>query len=224
LLAAGREGFAARVVGEPFLEAVEHMYAEPVDAVRKDGIERSDTMMAGFYIQHNTSIGLRCFASGILFGLGSLYELLHNAIILGSLFGHMSTKPQGVNFYTFVTAHSAFELTAIVVSGAAGMRLGWGLVDTRGQSRLSSLRREAKNALPAVGAAVVLFVLAALVEGYVSASPLPYWAKATVAVASAAIIVAYLSLGGRAKADGPAGSRDVPADGSRIVAARCIIR
>ena len=77
-----------------------------------------------------------------------------------------------------MTAHSSFELTAIIVSAAAGLRLGWGLIDTQGQSRVSSLRREAANALPAVGAAVVLFVLAAFVEGYVSASSVPYWAKA----------------------------------------------
>jgi uncharacterized membrane protein SpoIIM required for sporulation len=109
----------------------------------------------------------------------------------------MVTTPHAINFYTFVTAHSSFELTAIVLSGAAGLRLGWGLVDTQGQSRLSSLRREAANALPALGAAVVLFVLAALVEGYVSASPLPYTAKAAVAILSATAIIAYLTLGGR---------------------------
>jgi uncharacterized membrane protein SpoIIM required for sporulation len=218
LLAAGRDGFAASVVGGPFLEMIEHMYAEPVNAVRKDDMQRSDTMMAGFYIQHNTSIGLRCFASGILFGLGSLYELFHNAIIFGSLFGHMMTRPQAVNFYTFVTAHSAFELTAIVVSGAAGLRLGWGLVDTKGQSRLSSLRREAGNALPAVGAAVVLFVLAAIVEGYVSASSLPYSVKAAVAVFSAALIVAYLTLGGRREAANLARGPDVSSDQPRQMA------
>ena len=48
-----------------------------------------------------------------------------------------------------------------------------------------------------MGVAVVLFVLAALVEGYVSASSLPYWAKAAVAILSAASIIAYLALGGR---------------------------
>jgi uncharacterized membrane protein SpoIIM required for sporulation len=197
LLAAGREGFAAQVVGEPFVEEIEHLYSEPVDAERKDGIQRNDTMMTGFYIQHNTGIGLRCFASGIVFGVGSLSELLCEGIILGTLFGHMVTTPHALNFYTFVTAHSSFELTAIVLSGAAGLRLGWGLVDTRGQSRLSSLRREAANALPALGAAVVLFVLAALVEGYVSASRLPYTAKAAVAILSATVIIAYLMLGGR---------------------------
>ena len=98
-----------------------------------------------------------------------------------------------------VTAHSSFELTAIVVSAAAGLRLGWGLIDTQGQSRLSSLRREAAGSLPAVGAAVVLFVCAAIVEGYISASSAPYWAKAAVAIMSAAVIIAYLTLGGRAK-------------------------
>ena len=59
------------------------------------------------------------------------------------------------------------------------------------------LGRESANALPAVGAAVVLFVLAALVEGYISASSLPYSAKAAVAILSATVIVAYLALGGR---------------------------
>ena len=138
--------------------------------------------MAGFYIQHNTTIGLQCYAWGILFGIGSLYQLFTNALIFGTLFGYMLTQPHGANFFEFVTAHSAFELTAIIVSSAAGMRLGWGLIDTQGQSRISSLRREAVNSLPAVGVAVVLFVLAALVEGYVSASSLPYWAKASVAI------------------------------------------
>jgi uncharacterized membrane protein SpoIIM required for sporulation len=197
LLAAGREDFARQVVDESFLEEIDHLYSQPVDAERKDGMQRNDTLMTGFYIQHNTGIGLRCFASGIIFGVGSLLELLVEGIILGTLFGHMVTTPYAQNFYTFVTAHSSFELTAIVLSGAAGLRLGWGLVDTQGQSRLSSLRREAANSLPAVGAAVVLFVLAALVEGYVSASPLPYAAKAAVAILSATVIIAYLMLGGR---------------------------
>ena len=109
----------------------------------------------------------------------------------------MATSPSAGNFYEFVTAHGPFELTAIVLSGAAGLRLGWGLVETQGQTRLASLRREAANALPIVGAASVLFVLAAFLEGFVSASPLPYAAKAAIAIASAALLLCYLLLGGR---------------------------
>jgi uncharacterized membrane protein SpoIIM required for sporulation len=200
LLAAGRTDFARLVLGPAFLEQFDHMYSQRVDPASPDGAgaRRSDTMMAGFYIQHNASIGLRCFAWGILFGLGSLYQLFYNAMIFGTLCGYMTTRPQAANFFSFVTAHSAFELTAIIVSAAAGLRLGWGLIDTKGQSRVSSLAREAAAALPAIGAAVVLFVLAACVEGFVSASSLPYGAKAAVAIASAGIIVAYLTLGGLA--------------------------
>jgi uncharacterized membrane protein SpoIIM required for sporulation len=213
LLSAGRPDFAPRVLGEPFLGQIDHMYAEPVNVARSDGLDRNDTLMTGFYIQHNTAIGLQCFAWGILFGLGSLYQLFSNALVFGTLFGYMTTRPHGANFFHFVTAHSAFELTAIIVSGAAGLRLGWGLIDTKGQSRISSLRREAGNSLPAVGVAVVLFVLAALVEGYVSASSLPYWSKAVVAVCSAACIIAYLSLGGRGEpvtANRSSGERAAP--------------
>jgi uncharacterized membrane protein SpoIIM required for sporulation len=157
--------------------------------------------MAGFYIQHNASIGLRSFAWGILLGLGSLWQLLSNGIGLGAVFGHMAVSPYAANFFSFVTAHSSFELTALVLAGAAGLRMGWGLVDTKGQTRVGSLRREALRALPALNASVVLFVLAAFIEGFVSASALPYWAKANVGVLSAMLILAYLTLGARHPVD-----------------------
>ena len=88
-----------------------------------------------------TMPGSACLAmpGGLLFGLGSLWTLASNAIVLGTVFGHMATVPQAGNFYTFVTAHGPFELTAIVFAGAAGLRLGSGLIDTRGRSRLGSL-------------------------------------------------------------------------------------
>ena len=44
------------IVGDPFLEQLDQMYSQPIGS-REDGLQRSDTMMAGFYIQHNTSIG-----------------------------------------------------------------------------------------------------------------------------------------------------------------------
>jgi uncharacterized membrane protein SpoIIM required for sporulation len=210
LLAAARPDFARQIVGPAALEAFDHQYAEPIGSARGRALRGSDTLMAGFYIQHNASIGLRCFAWGIVFGIGSLYELVSNAIIIGVLAGHMATKPQAINFFTFVTAHAPFELTAIIVSAAAGLRLGWGLIETKGQSRIGSLRREAAAALPALFSAVVLFFLAAFVEGYVSASPLPYRFKTAVALVSAALIIAYLTVGGREPtgAGRPGKSRD----------------
>jgi uncharacterized membrane protein SpoIIM required for sporulation len=193
LLGAGRPRFAEQVVGESMLTQMEQMYDRPLSERQ----ERSDAAMAGFYIQHNAGIGLKCYAWGLLLGLGTLYQLIFNGAITGAIFGHMVTTPQASNFYQFVTAHAPFELTALVFSGAAGLRLGWGLIETHGQSRLASLRREALASLPTAGAAVFLFVLAAFLEGFVSASSMPYWGKAAIATLSAALILVYLMLGGR---------------------------
>jgi uncharacterized membrane protein SpoIIM required for sporulation len=197
-VAAAQPGYAAKVLGDHQIEQMEQMYEHSLDgSERKDKLERNDSAMAGFYILNNAGIGLRCYAWGIFFGIGSLEMLASNAIVIGLVFGHMATTTQAGNFFTFVTAHGPFELTAIVFSGAAGLRLGSGLIFTKGQSRLASLKREAANSLPIAGVAVILFILAAFLEGFVSASPLPYWAKATIALHCAAVLAFYLFALGR---------------------------
>ena len=195
LLSAGRPGYAAKVVGEGHVEAMESMYERPLDD--KSMQDRNDSLRTGYYIIHNAGIGLSCYAWGLMFGIGSLWTLASNAIALGSIFGHMATTPQAGNFYTFVTAHGPFELTAIVFAGAAGLRLGSGLIVTRGLARLASLRREAARSLPIVGVSVILFILAAFLEGFVSPSALPYVAKAGVALLCTLLLAFYLFALGR---------------------------
>ena len=81
------------------------------------------------------------FRVGIVIRTGDDYQLLSNGLALGMVFGHMGVSPNASHFFHFVTAHGPFELTAIVFSGAAGLRLGWGLIDTKGQARLWSRRK-----------------------------------------------------------------------------------
>ena len=193
IIGAARPDLAAKIVGESTLEMYDEMYAKSHDR----GFGES-SFMTGFYIKHNASIGLNCFAWGLTFCIMTLYLLFSNGMQLGVVFGHMALMtPQRDHFYTFVTAHAPFELTAIVFSGAAGLRLGWGLIETKGQTRLASLRREAKLSLPTVGAATFLFVLAAFLEGFVSPSALPYAVKAGIALTCATLLAAYVALGGR---------------------------
>jgi uncharacterized membrane protein SpoIIM required for sporulation len=169
---------------------LEDMYSEALGSSgESSGMEG---IMWGYYISHNTDIGLRCFAMGLLFGIGGLFATVFNAVYLGTAFGHMTTVPQGDNFFQFVTAHGPFELTAIVLSAAAGMRLGFSLVDTRGMRRLDSLARAARLSLPTMLAAVVMFFLAAIIEGFLSPSPAPYEAKAAVAMVSTLMLLLYL--------------------------------
>ena len=183
------EEFATAVVGEQTLQHVETMYAQPLENNDEDG---GRSAMTGFYVFNNAGIGLKCFASGIFLGIGSLVTLAFNALFLGTLFGHMIRSPSADNFITFVTAHGPFELTAVVLSAAAGLRLGWGLIDTGGKSRRDSLRATSPQALEVAGVATVLFLLAAYIEGFISPSSLPYSLKVGTAAVSTLLLLGYL--------------------------------
>lgn len=199
---AAEPGRAEQFVGSAQLGHMEKMYAEPIgDSAQNTGEpstigrKRNDTVMTGFYIRNNAGIGLQCFGWGLAFGVGSLYILCSNALQLGIVFGHMARTPYWGNFSTFVTAHSSFELTAICLSAAAGFRMGYGLVETHGRSRLGSLRHEARASLPMIGTATMLFILAAFIEGYISASTISYELKLLVALATALLLLLFASLG-----------------------------
>jgi uncharacterized membrane protein SpoIIM required for sporulation len=180
-------GFARRVMGDQQIKEMEKNFDKPLD-----GNFDQYVMMAGYYIKHNTSIGLQCFALGPLI-LPSLCALGYNAVVLGASFGYMarSDVDQGDVFFQFVTAHGVFELTAIALSAASGLRLGIGLFATGGLTRLDSFRLNAERALPIILASVVLFFLAAFTEGFISPSPLPYFFKACVAIFSSGLLMYY---------------------------------
>ena len=179
--------YPAAIVGQEGLNQMEEMYDEPLQANLDHYVQ-----MAGFYIWHNTGIGLQCFAYGLLI-IPCLYTLSVNAVQLGTVFGYMArdSVPQGDNFMHFVTAHGPFELTAIVLSAAAGLRMGLGWIQTCRYRRIDSLRLSALRAVPVMAASAVLFFLAAMTEGFLSPSPAPYLAKAGWAVFSSGLLMFY---------------------------------
>ena len=190
--------FAEHVLPKETLMQLEDMFSKPAERGLVEG-GQSGSAMGGFYIFNNCGIGLQCFAFGLFLGIGGLYETIFNAMILGTVFGFMAKSPHAENFFHFVTAHGPFELTAVVLCAAAGMRLGFSVVWTHGLTRIESLRRAAKEAMSTVWAALVLFALAAGIEGFVSPSSLPYAVKAAVAILSCALLVVYFFVLGRGK-------------------------
>jgi uncharacterized membrane protein SpoIIM required for sporulation len=162
--------FAASVLPLKTLEELSQAYSEGFADGRA---EQADAAMTGFYVNNNVGIAFRCFATGILFGLGSAYYILYNGLFIGTVFGFVQRAGHGRNLLTFVCGHSPFELTAIIIAGGAGLCMGAALISTRGRTRLGSLRERASElALLALGAAAMLF-LAALIEAFWSSSSLP---------------------------------------------------
>jgi uncharacterized membrane protein SpoIIM required for sporulation len=189
---ANRE-LAEAILGPEHMQLMEQMYEKPAES--QDVNERA--LMLGFYLRHNPSIGLQCFASGLLLGIGGLPTLVSNAALLGSTFGYMATVPQRDNFYTFVTAHGPFELTAVVLAAAAGMRMGFSLIQTNGWTRMASLRRSMRHAVPMMALSVLLFGLAAFIEAFISPAPIPYAIKAAAAAVSSGLLLFYFVLLGQ---------------------------
>lgn len=189
--------FCERVVGKEMISSMEEMYDQPI-AGRAIS---QDQAASGFYVWNNAGIGLQCFALGMFFGVGGLLVTVQNAAILGTVFGYMATTAQRTNFFHFVTAHGPFELTAIVLAAAAGMRLGFALISTGGMSRGAALRVAGQQAVPTACLSVILFCLAAAVEAFVSPSALPYPVKATVAMLSAGMLVFYFVVLGYPRED-----------------------
>lgn len=185
--------FAESVLGAEQIAQMEQMFEKPIDGSERDG--NANAMMAGFYIQHNTSIGLQCF-TWMLLVIPGLLITMFNAITLGTSFGYMARPdvPEGANFFHFVTAHGPFELTAIVLSAGAGLRLGLSWMITNGLDRLTSLQKTGREAMPIMGAAMVMFFLAALIEGFLSPSAAPYSIKAAMAIFSSCLLAFYFGV------------------------------
>lgn len=180
--------YATQVLGEAGIAGLEENFADPLNG---RGAE-ADITMAAFYIWNNTGIGLKCFAGGLLF-IPGLFVTTYNAAYLGAAFGYMG-RPEvaaGPHFFEFVRAHGPFELTAIVLSAGGGLRLGLAWLRTNGLTRAESMRRAASESMAVMGAAIVLFFLAALIEGFLSPSPAPKWIKTAVAVASSLLLTFY---------------------------------
>jgi len=160
----------------------------------------SDVAMFGYYIEHNIGIGFRTFASGLFFGIGTLLTLLFNGVSMGAVAGHLTELGFLTTFWPFVAGHSAFELTAIGISGTAGLILARALIAPGRRSRGEALRAEALEAVQLVMGAALMLVVAAFIEAFWSGGTA---ASAGIKFSVAAVlwltVILYLSLAGRGR-------------------------
>lgn len=160
-----------------------------------------NVMMFAFYIWNNVKIGFQTFATGILFGLGSVFYLLYNGMVIGAVAGHLTGIGYGEPFWSFVSGHSAMELTAIVVSGAAGLKLGGAVIAPGGRTRRAALVDAARPAVRLMYGAALMLVVAAFIEGFWS--PLTVFPPSTKYLVGGilwALLLGYFGFGGRGRA------------------------
>ena len=126
----------------------------------------TNLQMFGVYIYNNISIGFRAFASGLLACVGTVFVMIFNGIVIGTVAGHLTAIGYGDPFWRFVSGHSGFELSAVVLSGGAGLRLGWALVAPGRLSRRRALIEAGKDGAQITYGVFLLLVIAAFVEAF----------------------------------------------------------
>ena len=186
------------IYGPGDLREYESMYDPENQRVGRDRDSQDDWFMFGFYVYNNVGIAFRTFATGLLFGVGSAFVLVYNGLAIGGVGGHLTQAGYGVTFYPFVAGHSALELLGIVLSGAAGLKVGLSLLMPGNLSRIGALRIASREAAILVyGAGAMLLLAAALEAFWSSRTSLPPVLRLSVGGVLWLVLLSYLSSGRR---------------------------
>jgi uncharacterized membrane protein SpoIIM required for sporulation len=204
--AAFEPGFALMLHDADALRSYERMYGRDVQAYGRQRGADSDFQMLGYYIMNNIGIAFRTFAGGLFAGIGALLVLVFNGLYAGAIAGHLTSRGLGDNFYSFVITHGAFELTAIVLAGAAGLAIGHALLSPGRRTRAQALREAATRAVPVLYGLFALLLVAAVVEAFWSSARwVPHEVKYGVGALCWLLVIGWLTWQGRARRERRAG-------------------
>ncbi len=189
-----RPDLVLSVVDSRTASQFEQMYgpaAKTIGHLRDSG---DDWSMFGFYIMNNVGIAFQCYVSGVLFGVGSLFFLLWNGLYMGAIAGYVTARGFGATFFSFIVTHSAFELTAIALCGAAGLQIGRSILFPGRLSRVVSMQIAARDTSPIVFGSAVMLVIAAGFEAFwSSATWVTHEAKYACAAACWTLVILFFA-------------------------------
>jgi uncharacterized membrane protein SpoIIM required for sporulation len=140
---------------------------EVIGRVRDAG---SNWWMFGFYIMHNIGIAFESYVTGVIFGIGSVLYLAFNGAFGGAIAGYVASSGYAGTFFPFIATHAAFELTAIVFCGAAGLKIGRAVLLPGRARRVTALQEAARETSVIVFGSAVMLVIAAAIEAFFSSA------------------------------------------------------
>ncbi len=149
---------------------------------------------------HNIIVSFYDYAGGILFGLGTIYSLYFNSMLLGVLSGVENQHGPNGLYWSLIIPHGVIELTAFTIAAAAGLSLADALIRAQPRPRSQVLAERGRRSIAVVLGTVPLLIIAGTIEGFVTPSSLPIPVKLAVAPITAVLLGAYL-LRGRPAAD-----------------------
>ncbi|GAA3576737.1 stage II sporulation protein M [Snuella lapsa] len=141
---------------------------------------------------NNIKVALMAFAYGILLGVGSLYIMLQNGIMLGSFQYFFFEKGLLWESARTIWIHGTIEISVIIIAGCAGLVLGNGLLFTGTYTRMEAFKRGVKNGLKILMSTIPFFIIAGFLEGFVTRhTEMPDWLAIFIIVGSLVLILFY---------------------------------
>ena len=144
---------------------------------------------------NNLVVALRTFALGVTLGLGTLYSLFNNGLMLGAFQYFFYQQHVLLPSLLTIWIHGTLEIPSLVLAGAAGFILGGGLLFPGTYARRASLARAARDAVKLALGLVPIIVAAAFLESFVTRhTEMPLWLSLSIIGGSAAFIIWYFGI------------------------------
>ena len=146
-------------------------------------------------LTNNIVVALTAVALGALYGLGTVYIIGLNGLMLGGIFAFTAQHGMAGELFDFVVAHGCVELSVIAVAGAIGFSVGESVARPGMRGRGEAFREAMRRATRLLCLCVVFLVLAGFIEGYISPNP-SFTRSVRVAVGLASLALFIFALGG----------------------------
>jgi uncharacterized membrane protein SpoIIM required for sporulation len=144
------------------------------DAMQRSGggspFDEPPVSLSTTILVNNVQVSFFAFALGVGFGVGTVYLLVQNGALIGALAGAYTAAGHAGTFWTLVLPHGMLELTAICIAAGAGLRMGWALIDPGERTRGTALVQDAADAAIVILGVIPAFVIAAIIEGFLTPS------------------------------------------------------
>ncbi len=154
----------------------------------------SSPATSSFIMTHNIEVSALALALGVTAGIGTVFALVGNGLLLGALAGVATNYHTDLLFWAVILPHGVLELTAISIAGGAGFVLARAIYAPGDLPRRDALKLAGNEAGQLLMGVVLFLVFAGLIEGFLTPTPLPPVAKLTFAAMSGAIMLGYLNL------------------------------
>ncbi len=146
---------------------------------------------------HNTQVSIFAFTLGIMAGLPTAFLMFYNGTIIGAFFAIHEAKGLGWDLFGWLSIHGVTELTAILLAGAGGLRLGGAVLFPGSNSRAQALRDAGRDAVKLAIIAAIMLIVAGLLEGFGRQLITDFWMRVSLGWGIGALWLAWFVLAGR---------------------------